>query len=883
MLLASTLISALSFGTNAKTLLGSNPGAEIKIIFDQSHEQYFGVAEPMDTLISLLEEKGTVVINEGTITDALLADVSILVIPDPNSDFIANETEVIKNWIDNGGSLLIMGTWYRYMEPDQLNNITLDYGIEFVDSEIVDYDDYTDEVFHPIIYNWTNNAIANFTKRGVTNVTIGSNGALNVSGSAVPIATGDTDPWPNTTVAVDEYNWYYPDPIPPERILANGTDVIPFAGVDIPGGGRIFASGTTTVFADEDLGVLYINNPDFDNRQFALNVIDWLCKFELGEILSVTPKVLPLRENATVSATIQNLGTKTALNVNATITKPLVVKLHDTATIPIGDLGVGESYVAEWTVEGIGVGKGIIIVEVKSSNMMPVSKEEEISVVNDIDILSFEAVPNIVFTPVSNESTVNATIKNIASLETHDVTLTLVLPSGVTSAQSLIVNLGDLSPYNVTILTWDVTVEELGIHELTLEVSTTDGGNPTAKTFLLAIVEEMILYDNGHAPYVDADKAASFIALMKDYRAVYISNETITPELLSVTRLLVIPNPDTAHTTAEIQAIKDFVENGGALFIMGTYCDYFDPSWYDPITSDYNITWVDGSMQDQNDHDPYPYDPENFPEGYPYFVLLDTFPDNELANRLKLGVANIKLSGTSLNITDPANVNPIVTGDDDPFPNNTVTRDNGNVIHELNGTKTIPLAGVELTGGGKIVACGSDYMIRSDPYPTPPYGFFDHNEQFLTNLVEYLLEVPPAPKVDFTLDVPDKAYVDEEIVVSVVVENTGTANATGVGVDISLPSGLDLVNDSAIFTVGLLEIGQAASIVYVVKASEAGNYTVTVTVSGTNFEDVTKPSSTISVTEKPGIPLIIYVVIAAVVIVVIVAVAYLIIRRRPPV
>jgi len=389
-------------------------------------------------------------------------------------------------------------------------------------------------------------------------------------------------------------------------------------------------------------------------------------------------------------------------------------------------------------------------------------------------------------------------------------------------------------------------------------------------TVAAAQTGKVIIYDNGHAPHIDQYKASKFINLMREYSTVQISYSAITPELLRNAMLLVIPSPDEAviHTAAEIQAIKDYVENGGALFIMGTYYAYFDPSFYDPITSEYGIKWVDGSNSDMNDND----------GAYPYFVLFDTFQDNELANRLKVGVENIKMSGTTMKITDPS-VNPIVTGDADPFPNNTVTRDNGNILHEFNGTKTIPLAGVELTGGGKIIASGSDFMIRSDMY-----GFFEHNEQFLRNLLSYLLAVEAAPEVEITLGIPATAHVDEDITVSVTVENKGNANATDVEVEISPSTGLTLVNTSAILDVELLEAGKDISLVYVVKASEVGSYTVTVTVTfwnGTDFETVTKKSSEISVSEKPGITWVIYVVIAVVVIVVIAAVAYLIIRRRP--
>ena len=269
---------------NATDPAGDHVNATVKIVFDNSHAQYYNPSF-YDTFIGMLRKNGTVVINNDTITDALLAGVSILVIPDPGSDFIANEAEVIKNWIDNGGSLLIMGTHLTYLDPARENNITLDYGIEFLDTSVLDNDDNTDEPHWPIIYTWSDNAIANYVTNGVESVSAGRTNSLNVSGSAMPIGTGDTDPWDNTTVAVDYYDYTWPPD--PGNIVANGTDVITFAAVDIPDGGRIFASGSSAVFTD---GSYYIDS-SYDNRKLASNVINWLLQeaagSDIGDILNV--------------------------------------------------------------------------------------------------------------------------------------------------------------------------------------------------------------------------------------------------------------------------------------------------------------------------------------------------------------------------------------------------------------------------------------------------------------------------------------------------------------------------------------------------------------------------------------------------------------------
>jgi len=256
----------------------------VDMIFDLSHDQFYGVTETMWTFVDLMREIGYVYVNYGTITnDKLDANVKLLVIPDTEGSFIANETEVIKDWIENkGGSLLIMGTWCRYLTPAENNNITLGYGIEWVDSQVKDGDDYVSpNMYWPIIYTWSDNVIAKNVTYNVAKVTPGRTCMLNISGNALPIATGDTDPWTDTTYAVDgSTNYYPPHPPPAGMIIANGTDVIPFAAVEVSGGGRIFASGSSAIFTD---GANYIDNAAYGNKQFARNILAWLMRLSTGE------------------------------------------------------------------------------------------------------------------------------------------------------------------------------------------------------------------------------------------------------------------------------------------------------------------------------------------------------------------------------------------------------------------------------------------------------------------------------------------------------------------------------------------------------------------------------------------------------------------------
>ncbi len=234
----------------------------VDIVFDFSHDQYYDRYD-YDIFIDLLEELGLVYYNSHTITEEMLESVKLLVIPDLGVNFTANEAGVIKDWIENkSGSLLIMGMHHNVIEPEKQNNVTLDFGIEFTDTQIMDNNDNTGNNYWPIIYNWADNAITNFLTYNVTKVTAGRGCALSLTGAAVPIGTGDTEPVPDGTYAED------PDGVP----VFNGSDVIAYAAVDVPGGGRIFAAGSSQVFTD----TYYMEEEAYDNKEFAWNIIVWL-------------------------------------------------------------------------------------------------------------------------------------------------------------------------------------------------------------------------------------------------------------------------------------------------------------------------------------------------------------------------------------------------------------------------------------------------------------------------------------------------------------------------------------------------------------------------------------------------------------------------------
>jgi len=295
---------------------------KVDIIFDDSHDIYYDW-DRMYTFRGFLQEKGYLYrLERGfRITDEILEGVKLLVLPAIQSDYIANETEVIKNFIDNGGSVLILGYAHwpgGFMTWDIQNNITSAYGINFTATHIYDNNDNTGNPIWSVVKTWANNPIANNLTYNVQKVSSGRACMLNITESGpVPIGTGDTDPGTDKTYAENAT----------EHVVAEGTDVIVHAAVETPGGGRIFATGSATIFCDASYYMQYE-----DGEQFAKNVIRWLwhrefdvatsivsiAKNTTGEYVAPAKTVMGQQSKGAyfnVAVENQGLNTETGINV----------------------------------------------------------------------------------------------------------------------------------------------------------------------------------------------------------------------------------------------------------------------------------------------------------------------------------------------------------------------------------------------------------------------------------------------------------------------------------------------------------------------------------------------------------------------------------------
>lgn len=175
-----------------------------KILFDESNPNFgkFNTVHSIGTygssgFATLLQENGySVSINKDkTITPELLKDYSVLIIINQARNYTDNEVKTIKDFVNNGGGLLIMGSNWGNIDGDQnfsYNKIAKSFGVSFANNEIVNND--KDYVFVSDMIE-----IKDIRPSPITN---------NVSSFIYHMGTYITDPGSSTVVAyTDSYTW----------------------------------------------------------------------------------------------------------------------------------------------------------------------------------------------------------------------------------------------------------------------------------------------------------------------------------------------------------------------------------------------------------------------------------------------------------------------------------------------------------------------------------------------------------------------------------------------------------------------------------------------------------------------------------------------------
>jgi len=246
---------------------------EVKIIFRESAGQYYTTAL-YKTVIGDLKKIGVEVskYNASASLPPLenLSQYDVLVIPNPGTDFQENELALIKQYLDSGGNLIIMGDIQyddrHYGKPDYLNNL-LDYiGI----SNKVSFwgtNDNGDEIkdnVNNLGRSWqvlvtSKQFKPHIISVGITKVAVNSP-SLVVSDPDIIVATS-----PSTSYAEDTQG----------NIHASGE--IPWLVAIETEGGKVVICGGSKIFSDALIygtGQSYISYGD--NERLFFNIIWWL-------------------------------------------------------------------------------------------------------------------------------------------------------------------------------------------------------------------------------------------------------------------------------------------------------------------------------------------------------------------------------------------------------------------------------------------------------------------------------------------------------------------------------------------------------------------------------------------------------------------------------
>ena len=191
----------------------------------------------------------------GPLTKEKLFSYDILIICTPIRTYSEEEINNIKQFVEEGGGLLLMGLgWYwvvyqkKPIEEYPLNQIAREFGVTANDDNVIDPTNQTSEGY------------AIFTKfashpatKGLTKVQSGAPSSLSITGDAVPIVMGDEDSYSTN----------------PDFVYEVG-DYPPVAAALEYGKGK-------AVFMGHDILCNYADHVQYENIQFGVNIFGWFC------------------------------------------------------------------------------------------------------------------------------------------------------------------------------------------------------------------------------------------------------------------------------------------------------------------------------------------------------------------------------------------------------------------------------------------------------------------------------------------------------------------------------------------------------------------------------------------------------------------------------
>jgi len=252
----SVFVESENFGTATKTAEAYVFPGRIALFYD-TYVGYFHSFRYEHFLENVSTFRHVFVLTE-PLTEEILNLTDLVIMPDVDEPVPQDEVELLVNYVNDSGYLLIMGNWYGYFDPEYINNITAPFGVTWYDAEVLDDDDNLDSNYKIVLSNFADNPYARFLTKGSESLIFHGCTSFNVTTvegvEFIPIVLGNNDP-DSPSYLVNSSG---------KAMGINGSDIVAFALLKTAGEGWIALSGSSYVFrSDYSYIDYYIHNKAF--------------------------------------------------------------------------------------------------------------------------------------------------------------------------------------------------------------------------------------------------------------------------------------------------------------------------------------------------------------------------------------------------------------------------------------------------------------------------------------------------------------------------------------------------------------------------------------------------------------------------------------------
>lgn len=194
-----------------------------------------------------------------------------------------------------------------------------------------------------------------------------------------------------------------------------------------------------------------------------------------------------------------------------------------------------------------------------------------------------------------------------------------------------------------------------------------------------------------------------------------INTEPLTYDLLKNYQVVILINPKTPLTSSEVQALQEYVENGGGLFITGDWYKYANVKSLNAVTEKYGITFNADEVIDRKRN-----------SGKPYYPFVGVYNREHAAMRFIPDDWTIYYNGESLTLS--GNAVWLIKAFDTAY----TVDSKGNVVVKQ-GEEPVVAAAVQV-GNGRIVAYGSSRALSDAFY----HKYIKSNWPFIKGVLLWL-------------------------------------------------------------------------------------------------------------------------------------------------